>query len=52
MLRQTCRVRVRGRRQRYRRALQVIQDEEYLDALGKSFQQKLIITAVFASESF
>ena len=32
-LRQTCKVRVSGRRMRYRRALQTIQDEEYLSAI-------------------
>ena len=34
-LRQTCNVRIRGRRQRYRRALQTIQNEEYLSVIGK-----------------
>ena len=32
-LRQTCKVRVSGRRMRYQRALQVIQEEEYLSAV-------------------
>ena len=32
-LRQTCKVRVSGRQMRYRRALQVIQEEEYLSAI-------------------
>ena len=33
LLRQTCKVRISGRQMRYRRALQVIQDEEYLSAI-------------------
>ena len=32
-LRQTCKVRISGRQMRYRRALQVIQEEEYLSAI-------------------
>ena len=32
-LRQTCSQRVTGRRLRYRRALQIVQDEEYLSAV-------------------
>ena len=46
-LRQTCKVRVSGRQMRYRRALQVIQDEEYLSAVDlddirhrREFQRK------------
>ena len=46
-LRQTCKVRVSGRQMRYRRALQVIQDEEYLSAIDlddirhrREFQRK------------
>ena len=31
--RQTCKVRVTGRNMRYQRALQIVQDEEYLSAI-------------------
>ena len=46
-LRQSCNVRVQGRRQRYRRALQTIQNEEYLSAVGNSsiFVSKLVVQA-------
>ena len=36
-LRQTCKVRIQGRQQRYRRALETIQNEEYLSSIGEYF---------------
>ena len=41
-LRQTCRVRISGRNQRYRRALQTIQQEEYLTSFGKYVFQNMV----------
>ena len=45
-LRQTCRVRISGRNQRYRRALQTIQQEEYLTSFGKNVFQNMATNKV------